>query len=386
MSPSEMGEVPASHGSSGPLGSSGASASLGAAGCSASAGSAASAGAGHHVARATMKDVAALSGVSLKTVSRVVNREAGVSPEVRERVERAVARLDYSHNVHASNLRRSSGRTGTVGALLQDISNSFSASLLRSLEDVARDQRTAVLASSLDEEPEREIALVRGLVARRVDGLVLMPATARQEYLLPELRAGLPTVFVDRLPRGVDADSVTVDNLAGSRHAVRHLVSHGHRRIVALGDLRTIQTAELRLQGYREEMQAAGLGDEILERADLRTPEAAEAAVRQLFRTGTGPRPTAIFAGRNDLAVGAVRALRALGLVHRVALVGFDDFPLADLLDPGLTVMRQNVGQIGSEVGRLLFARIDGDAAPPRRVVIEPTLIPRGSGEIPPHE
>lgn len=356
MSPSEQGEVPAS------------------------------AGAGHHVARATMKDVAALSGVSLKTVSRVVNREAGVSPEVRERVERAVARLDYSHNVHASNLRRSSGRTGTVGALLQDISNSFSASLLRSLEDVARDQRTAVLASSLDEEPEREIALVRGLVARRVDGLVLMPATARQEYLLPELRAGLPTVFVDRLPRGVDADSVTVDNLAGSRHAVRHLASHGHRRIVALGDLRTIQTAELRLQGYREEMQVAGLGDEILERADLRTSEAAEHAVRQLFRTGTGPRPTAIFAGRNDLAVGAVRALRALGLVHRVALVGFDDFPLADLLDPGLTVMRQNVGQIGAEIGRLLFARIAGDAAPPRRVVIEPTLIPRGSGEIPPHE
>ncbi|TQM65127.1 LacI family transcriptional regulator [Humibacillus xanthopallidus] len=383
MSPSEQGEVPGTAGSSGPPAPPGAVGSPGSVG---PAGPIGSTGSGRPVARATMKDVAALSGVSLKTVSRVVNREAGVSPEVRERVERAVVRLDYSHNVHASNLRRSSGRTGTVGALLQDISNSFSASLLRSLEDVARDHRTAVLAASLDEEPEREIALVRGLVARRVDGLVLMPATARQEYLLPELRAGLPTVFVDRLPHGVDADSVTVDNLAGSRHAVRHLVSHGHRRIVALGDLRTIQTAELRLQGYREAMQAAGLGGEILERADLRTSEAAEQAVSRLFRTGTGPRPTAIFAGRNDLAVGAVRALRALGLVHRVAVVGFDDFPLADLLDPGLTVMRQNVGQIGAEVGRLLFARIAGDTAPPRRVIIEPTLIPRGSGEIPPHE
>jgi LacI family transcriptional regulator len=381
MSSSEQGEVPAAADQpAGPPAPSGSLASPGPAGSTGSTGS------GRQVARATMKDVAALSGVSLKTVSRVVNREAGVSAEVRERVERAVVRLDYSHNVHASNLRRSSGRTGTVGALLQDISNSFSASLLRSLEDVARDQRTAVLGASLDEEPEREIALVRGLVARRVDGLVLMPATARQEYLLPELRAGLPTVFVDRLPVGVDADSVTVDNLAGSRHAVQHLVSRGHRRIVALGDLRTIQTADLRLQGYREAMQAAGLGGEILERADLRTSEAAEHAVSRLFRTVTGPRPTAIFAGRNDLAIGAVRALRAFGLVHRVAVVGFDDFPLADLLDPGLTVMRQNVGQIGAEVGRLLFARIAGDIAPPRRVIIEPTLIPRGSGEIPPHE
>jgi LacI family transcriptional regulator len=330
-----------------------------------------------------MKDVAALSGVSLKTVSRVVNHEPGVSAEVRERVERAVARLDYTHNVHASNLRRTSGRTGTIGALFQDVSNSFSASLLRSLEDVARAQHTAVLTASLDEEPDREIALVSGLVARRVDGLVLMPATSRQEYLAAELRAGLPTVFVDRLPHGVDADSVTVDNLLGARLAVDHLIDHGHERIAALSDLVTIQTADDRLRGYRAAMRAAGITvDEGLVRTNLRTPDAAEQAVRALFREGAAP--TAIFAGRNDLAVGAARALRSLGRSHRVAVVGFDDFPLADLLDPPLTVMRQNVAQIGAEVGRLLFSRIDGDTSPPRRVVIEPTLVVRGSGEIRP--
>jgi LacI family transcriptional regulator len=331
-----------------------------------------------------MKDVAALSGVSLKTVSRVVNRERGVSAEVRKRVERAVERLDYTHNVHASNLRRSDSRTGTIGALFQDVSNSFSASLLRTLEDVARAERTAVLTASLDEEPDREIALVRGLVARRVDGLVLMPATSRQEYLAGELRAGLPTVFVDRVPHGVDADSVTVDNVLGSRHAIEHLISHGHRRIVVLSDLAAIQTAGDRLRGYRHAMTAAGIpAADQLEVSDLRTPEDAEQAVRALYHR-TGPAPTAVFAGRNDLAVGAVRALRSLGLVHRVAVVGFDDFPLADLLDPALTVVRQNVAQIGAEVGRLLFARIAGDTAPPRRVIIEPTLVIRGSGEIPP--
>lgn len=330
-----------------------------------------------------MKDVAALSGVSLKTVSRVVNHEAGVSTTVRERVTDAARRLAYSHNVHASNLRRSGQRTGTIGALLQDLSNSFSAGLLRSLEDVARARSTAVLAASLDEEPEREHELVRGLVARRVDGLVLMPATACQAYLTPELRAGLPTVFVDRLPRGVEADSVTVDNVTGARLAVEHLVAHGHRRIVALSDLTTIQTASERLHGFRAGLDAAGIAATSASQVtDLRTADAADAAVRALF---DGPEaPTAVFAGRNDLAVGAVRALRALGLSHRVAVVGFDDFPLADLLSPSLTVIRQNLPRIGAEVGRLLFARIGGSAAAPRHVVIEPTLVARGSGEIRP--
>src|SRR5215204_3950522 len=151
--------------------------------------------------RATMRDVAALAGVSLKTVSRVVNRESGVSDDLRERVERAVERLAYTHNLTASNLRRSHGRTGVVGALVQDVSNSFSVGLLRSLEDAARERQCVVLAASIDEEPERERALVADLVARRVDGLILMPSTLEQSYLAAEVRAGLPTVFVDRPPR-----------------------------------------------------------------------------------------------------------------------------------------------------------------------------------------
>ncbi len=332
--------------------------------------------------RATMKDVAALAGVSIKTVSRVVNGEPGVSPDVRSRVSAAASRLDYSHNVHASNLRRTSSRTGTIGALLQDISNSFSAALLRALEDVARGQSTAVLAASLDEEPDRERLLVRDLVARRVDGLVLMPATARQEYLAPELRAGLPTVFVDRTPHGVDADSVTVDNALGARLAVEHLIAHGHRRIAGLFDLDGIQTAQERQAGYLAVARAAGLAcPPELVRSSLRSQPAAEQTVREMLRLPDPP--TAIFAGRNDLAIGAARALRSEGLSDRVAIISFDDFPLADLIQPGMTAIRQNVAEIGAEVGRLLFARIAGDTSPPQHVVISPTLVQRGSGEIP---
>jgi LacI family transcriptional regulator len=329
-----------------------------------------------------MLDVAALAGVSLKSVSRVVNAEDGVSVDLRARVIKAVEQLDYRHNLGASNLRRAGNRTGVVAALLQDLGNSFSSGLLRALEDVANARGSAVLAASLDEQTDRERQRVADLVSRRVDGLVLMPASVDQEYLLSERRAGLPIVFVDRLPRGIEADWVVVDNRAGSRHAVEHLLGFGHRRIALLCDLVTIQTSRERQLGYEDALGAAGIAlDERLVMVDLRNPEDGADAVDRLFSLPDPP--TAVFSTRNVLSTGAVRQLRVLGLSHQVAVIGFDDFPLADLLDPPLSVIRQNVHDIGVEVARILFGRIDGDPSPPHHVVVEHTLVERGSGEIP---
>lgn len=333
--------------------------------------------------RATMRDVAALAGVSLKTVSRVVNAEAGVTDAVRDRVLGAVARLDYRHNLAASNLRRGSRGSGLVGALLQDVGNSFSAALLRSLEDAMRGRGRAILSASLDEEPERERHLVHDLITRRVDALVLMPSTERQDYLAAEIRAGLPVVMVDREPQGIAVDSVTVDNVAGARLGVEHLLAQGHRRIACLTDLPEIYTARHRLSGYVAAHEARGLSpDPVLTRMGLRGADAGEAAVVELL-AGAEP-PTAVFAGRNDLAQGAVRALRRLGLSESVAVVGFDDFPLADLMSPPLTVVRQDVARIGRLTAGLLVDRLEGDTSAPQCVVVEPTLVVRGSGEIPP--
>lgn len=330
-----------------------------------------------------MRDVAALAGVSLKTVSRVVNEEAGVSPDVRDRVSAAVRRLDYRPNLAASNLRRTGARTGLVGALVQDLSNSFSASLLRALEDAARRRGTAVLAASLDEENDREQELVHDLVTRRVDGLVIMPASERQDYLVAELRTGTPAVFVDRPPRGVDADSVLVDNRLGGQLAAEHLLAQGHRRIAALSDMRSIHTAGERLRGFTDGYAALGLRpDPRLVVTGVRSTDEATDVVHDLLALDDPP--TAIFTARNILSTGVVRALAERGARRSVALVGFDDFPLADLLDPPLTVIRQDVQRIGKEVAELLFDRIDGLDAPPRHVVIEPSLVVRGSGEIPP--
>lgn len=330
-----------------------------------------------------MRDVAALAGVSIKTVSRVVNAEPGVAEPVRERVQEAVARLDYTHHLGASNLRRGASRSGLIGALLQDVSNSFSAALLRSLEDTGRSRGTAILSASLDEEPERERTLVHDLVTRRVDGLVLMPSTDRQDYLSSEVRAGLPVVFVDREPKGIAADSVTVENAEGARMGAEHLLAQGHRRIACLTDLPGIFTARHRLEGFVDAHRNRGIHpDERLTVTGLRGAVAGEQAVERLLDLDRPP--TAIFAARNDLAQGAARALRRRGLSESVALVGFDDFPLADLLTPPLTVIRQDVVRIGRLTADLLVARLDGDNGPPQRIVVEPTLVVRGSGEIPP--
>jgi LacI family transcriptional regulator len=332
-----------------------------------------------------MRDVAALAGVSIKTVSRVVNDEPSVSDEVRARVERAMAQLGYRHNLAASNLRRGDARTSTIGALFQDVSNSYSASLLRSLEDTARQRGIAILASSLDEEPDRERALVASLVHRRVDGLVIMPATDRQDYLADDLRSGLPVVFVDRRPHGIDTDWVTTDNVKGARMAAEHLAAQGHTRIAFLADLARLQTARERLDGFTQGLAEHGLSlpEDMVVMGLRSTAEAQDAVLNLVARPGA---PTAIFAARNTLAIGAVQALRTRGLSRRIAIVGFDDFPLAGLLEPPLTVIRQNVYQIGQEVAEILFRRLDGDDSPPVHIVVEPKLIVRGSGEIPPSD
>src|SRR5215213_3291887 len=187
-----------------------------------------------------MTDVAALAAVSLKTVSRVVNGEAGVSPDLVERVRRAVEQLDYRHNLAASNLRRGR-RTQTVGVLLHDLRNEFAAGLLRALEDRARSHSVAVLAASLDDSEERERELVADLVVRRVDGFVLMPSSLDQSYLSAELRAGLPVVAVD---------TVVVDNVAGARQATDYLLARGHRRIACLTDRSVLWTATQRRRGH----------------------------------------------------------------------------------------------------------------------------------------
>jgi LacI family transcriptional regulator len=330
-----------------------------------------------------MKDVAALAKVSIKTVSRVVNGEAGVTPRLARRVLAASERLDYRHNMPASSLRRLDGRSATIGVVLEDIANPFSSALHRGIEDVALKRGVLVLAGSSDEDQQRERQLVSAFASRRVDGLIIQPASHDHSYLITERKAGTAIVFVDRPPAFLDADTVLTDNAVGVRRGIRHLLSQGHRRIGYLGDLHTIDTAAERHRGYVEELTEQRVEvDERLVRLDLRGIEKAEAATLELLRAPHPP--TALFTGQNLVTIGAFRALRELGLHKKIALIGFDDILLADLLEPGITVIAQDPAAIGRTAAELMFRRVDGDRSATEHKVVATHLIVRGSGEIRP--
>jgi len=330
--------------------------------------------------RATMRDVAALAGVGIKTVSRVFNDVPTVAPDLVERVREAADKLGYRPNLTAASLRRADGRTHTIGLLLEDVSNPYSSAVHRAVEDFAREQGVFVLASSLDDDPKREQELVRRLVDRRVDGVIVMPVGRDHRYVVTEQQSGTAFVFLDRLATPLVADAVVTDNVAGAREAVTHLLATGRRRIAYLGDELAIPTAEQRFLGYGQAMAAAGIGiDPALVVHGLRRPEQARQAIGELLDQG----PEALFTSQNLVTIGAIEALHSAGRQHEVALVGFDDVPMAAALEPGITVVAQDPAALGRAAARRLFDRMAGDTSPPAVQTIPTRLVVRGSGELP---
>ncbi|OXM63677.1 LacI family DNA-binding transcriptional regulator [Amycolatopsis vastitatis] len=327
-----------------------------------------------------MSDVARLAGVSIKTVSRVVNDEPAVHPDTAERVMAAIEQLGFRRNLGARNLRRGS-TTGTIGLIVEDVGNPFYSELNRAVERIATSFGRQVLTGSSEENSDRERELVLEFCARRVDGILVVPAGLQHGYLVPEMRAGTPVVFIDRPAGDIVADTVLVDNLGGTIEAVTHLATHGHRRIAFLGDSPDIFTAAERLRGFREGCVRNGISyDESLVSMGTPTPESIGHAVKRLLH---GPDPaTAVIAGNNRIAVHLLRALAHAE--QRPAMVGFDDFELADLLNPPVTVVAHDVSALGHAAAELLFARVQGDQSPPRKVVLPVHLVARGSGEAAP--
>jgi LacI family transcriptional regulator len=330
--------------------------------------------------RPTMKQVAAVAGVSLATVSRVITGGGTVRPDLAARVQEAVDLLGYRHNLTASSLRRADRLSASIGLIFEDVSNPFFSAVHRGVEEVARERGVLTFAGSSDELPERERELAESFSARRVDGLIIAPASRDHSYLQRDRAAGVALVFVDRPASFIDADVVLSDNAGGAGAAVSHLVAHGHRRIAFLGDRPELHTAAERLRGYREALVHHGIAEEpALVRAAHERPEE---IVRELLLGGDPP--TALFTSQNLITIAALQALHDLGLQREVAMVGFDDVPLAGVVEPGLTVVAQRPVDIGRSAAELLFARLDGDRGPSRRVVQPTALIERGSGELAP--
>jgi LacI family transcriptional regulator len=331
------------------------------------------------VTRPTMKDVAELAQVGLKTVSRVVNREGYVSAETAARVERAIEQIGYRRNELARSMRPGQSST-ELGLLLGDLRNPFFAAVASAVIAEARNRGFGVVLASADEDPAAERASIDGLLGRRVAGLLIVPGAKDYGYLQKEIEHGTPVVFIDRPGPGLDADEVVIDNAAGARLAVQHLIAAGHRRIATLVAPSRYSTGE-RLRGYRETMrrQFGSVDDSLICKLKNGSPDEAERGARDLL--GSRRPPGAFFTSTSYVTQGLLRALD--GRLD-IGIVGFDDFPLADMLPTPITVVNGDPGMLGSVAVQTLFERIEGDSAPPHRRVVHPQLIVRGSGELPP--
>ena len=315
------------------------------------------------------------AGVSLKTVSRVVNAEPGVRQSTAARVRSAIEALGYRPNDVARSLRaRSVG--ATIGLVIGDVANPFYSAIARAVEVRTRREGSVLVAASSDEDPDTERKVVEMLLARRIDGLLLVPAAGDHGWLAEEMRHGVRVVFLDRPSDSLDADSVVFDNTGGAMLAVRHLLDNGFRRIAIVGDPPSIYTIAERHRGYTAALADAGAGvDPELVRLGFHDAEAAKEAVAELLALEDPP--DALFACNNRATIGALHALGDAGA--NLGLVGFDDFELADLL--GVTVVAASAEAMGRHGADLLFARLQGDERPPQHVVLAPWLVPRGSGE-----
>jgi LacI family transcriptional regulator len=326
--------------------------------------------------RVTLRDVALEAGVSIKTVSRVVNREPDVNATTAVRVAGVVERLGYRPNELARSLKGQ--RSGTIGLIVADVSNPFMATCAQAIEAVAREHGHALILCDSRADLRMEDAYVGLLTQRQVDGLLLVPARGHNVHLRTEQQAGLPVVAFDRPAEGVQTDTLLVQNRAGTRKATEHLIWHGHEHIAFVGDVRHYYTARKRLEGYKEALKAANLKP--LHNLDAHSIELGEEATKR-FLEAPEP-PTALFAANILTALGALRAIEDLGLriPEDVAVIGFDDFELAHVLRPRFTLVRQPAAELGRRAAEMLFDRLDGRSSPgSRRLVLPTELVVRES-------
>lgn len=325
-----------------------------------------------------MADVARTAGVSLSTVSHVINETRFVKEDTAARVHAAIAEIGYVHNTIARSLVTSS--TNTIGLCLSLSSNPYWTDLVAILEEELKRRGYLVLLAETREDAEVELEVVQSLYQRRVDGFFVAPVAGSDEHALRWLEQHhVPATLIDRTP-SERFNQVGPDNEAGMRTLVEHIAGHGHRRIAMLSALAGVATTVERVRGFRAAVHALGLDDDpTLSRDGAGTRHGAYAAVRALF-TSADP-PTGLIIGDNRMARGALDAVRHLGLrvPGDLALAVFDDFEWADMVEPPLTAMQQPLNELARVAVDLLLERIVDPDAAPRTVRVMPALVCRAS-------
>jgi LacI family transcriptional regulator, galactose operon repressor len=328
-----------------------------------------------------MRDVARAAGVHPGTVSRVLNPVTRplVNPRTADRVDRAARELGYSLNPIARSLK--TRRSFSVGVVIPDLTNPLFPPMIRGMEEVLDRAGYTTLVASTDGDADRERQRVQTLIGRHVDGFVIATASRRDRLVTDMLAGGMAVVLVNRTTEGGGVLAVVPDDRKGSALAVEHLAELGHRRIAHLAGPRGLSTGHLRWRGFVEAMDDRGLEADprLIAVADAFTEAAGARAARELL--AVDPRPTAIVAANDLLALGVYSALAetGLGCPRDVSVIGFNDMPFTDRFSPPLSTIHIPHARIGARAAELLLERIDDPAAPPQTLLFEPTLAARAS-------
>lgn len=328
----------------------------------------------------SLTDVARRAKVSIATVSRVINNSDKVVAETRAAVQKAMDELGYQPNRVARRLRQKGGRRHLLGLILPDIQNPFFAEVARGVEDVAYANQFAVLLCNSDENLKKEAFYLDVMRAESVDGVILPPIAVQDSAVQKLADTGMPIVSVDRSLNSTSIDTVEVDNFQGAYEAVEHLIKLGHRRIGLIAGRPNLSTSRDRRRGYEEALVANRLTvrSEYVVVGDNKQNSGHALADQLLSQTA---RPTALFVSNNLMAVGALEAIhkRKLRVPEDVALIGFDDLPWAEALDPPLTVVRQPAYEVGRAACEMLLKRLGDPNLPAAWLRLRPKLILRKS-------
>lgn len=308
----------------------------------------------------TLKDVAEEASVSIATVSYVVNDTRYVSPELTERVERAMEKLGYHQNQVARSLKTE--KTKTLGLIVTDITTPFFSTLVRGVEDATIQNDHNLIIGNSDETKKKEDLYIDLFIGKKVDGLIIAPTKKSEKNIKKIANMGTSIVFVDREIEDIKAPKVLSENVKGAYRATSHLVERGHRKIGIVLGLKGVGTTQERLNGYKRALRENEIP--VKEKYIVRghsSIESGKEAVEKLLELDETP--TAIFSTNNKVNLGSLKAIKEAGLScpKDVSLVGFDDSDWASIFDPNLTTVSQDPYSIGSTATELLFESIEED-------------------------
>jgi len=326
---------------------------------------------------ATMRDVALHAGVSVTTVSHVLNGTRFVSKDLEARVKQAVEKLAYQPDRRARSLRL--GRSETIAVIVSDIGNTFFSTIVNGIEDRFLGSGYGVLLCNTGEDATVEERCISMMEEQRVDGFIVAPTLKGEETLFPLSQQGIPLVVVDR-PLNLEVDQVFSDNEQGGYDAARHLLALGHRRLGIIVEIAGIRSFDDRLAGWRRALDEASIA---IRHGDVRQAglevEGAASATKELL---DGPDPvTAIFGSNNLMTMGILKHLKAARIEcpQEISIIGYDDPPWAESFRPALTSIAQQPFEMGYQAAEMLVNRIEGDTSPPKHVCLDCELRVRES-------